>query len=208
MMSNKLPNHGLYAITPDNLEAEELYLKVEQALTGGIAILQYRDKTSAEKEKLSRAKVLQKLCLQNAVPLIINDDPHLALACKAQGVHLGQNDGSIETARGLLGENAIIGATCHHDVSLALNAQQQGADYVAFGRFFRSSTKPGKPLATPAILANARKSIRIPIVAIGGITLDNAQPIINAGAGFIAVVEGVFSSKNYLETCKKFSALF
>ena len=207
-MRPPLPTKGLYAITPDISDTSLLLDKVEKALISGIALLQYRDKISSASEKTYRAKAIHTLCLRHRVPLIINDDPELALACEAEGVHLGQTDGHIQHARRLLGDNAIIGITCHHNVALAIKAEQQGANYVAFGRFFNSSTKPGAPLATIDTLINAKKTIRIPIVAIGGITVDNVKPIINAGANFTAVVDALFSSKNISSMCKGFHNLF
>ena len=207
-MNDKLPNNGLYAITPDSLDSSALYSKVEQALQGGIALLQYRDKTNSAEERLERANTLHTLCLGYGVPLIINDDSTLALACKAEGVHLGQSDGSVQNARELLGEHAIVGVTCHHNVSLAITAQEQGADYVAFGRFFNSGTKPGTPLANIDTLNNAKKNINLPIVAIGGIMRSNASPIIEAGANFVAVVEGVFAKPDTRQACQTFSKLF
>ncbi|MEO1889650.1 MAG: thiamine phosphate synthase [Cycloclasticus sp.] len=207
-MKNKFPNKGLYAITPDGLDASALYSKVEQALQGGIALLQYRDKTNSADEKLQRANHLHTLCLKYSVPLIINDDPALALACKAEGVHLGQTDGSVQKARALLGDNAIIGVTCHHDMSLAITAQQQGADYVAFGRFYNSNTKPGKPLATTEILKAAKKTLTTPIVAIGGINKNNGGVLIDSGADYLAVVEQVFSADDIGRSCRKLTALF
>ena len=207
-MRRSFPTKGLYAITPDISDTSLLLDKVEKALIGGIALIQYRDKISNTSEKTFRAKAIHTLCLRYRVPLIINDDSELALVCGAEGVHLGQTDGSIQHARTLLGDSAIIGITCHHDISLAITAEQQGADYVAFGRFFNSSTKPGAPLATTNTLINAKKTIRIPIVAIGGITVDNVKPIISAGASFAAVVDGLFSSKNISSMCRDFHNLF
>lgn len=207
-MKNKLPAKGLYAITPDSADASELFLKVEQALQGGIALLQYRDKTSSPTDALKRAKTLHALCLSYNVPLIINDDPNLAFACKAEGVHLGQSDASVQKARALLGNSAIIGVTCHHDISLAITAQQQGADYVAFGRFYHSNTKPGQPLATTELLAHAKTKASIPIVAIGGINHDNAQALVNMGADYIAVIEQIFSANDIKSSCQHFNRLF
>jgi thiamine-phosphate pyrophosphorylase len=207
-MRPSFPTKGLYAITPDISDTSLLLDKVEKALIGGIALLQYRDKISTASERTFRAKAIHTLCLRYRVPLIINDDPELALACEAEGVHLGQTDGSIQHARALLGNSAMIGITCHHNIALAITAEQQGADYVAFGRFFNSSTKPGTPLATIDTLINAKRNICIPIVAIGGITVDNVRPIISAGASFTAVVDGLFSSTNISSVCKGFHNLF
>ena len=207
-MKAALLNKGLYAITPEISVADVLLNKVEQALQGGIVLLQYRDKISSAAERLNRAKALHGLCLKHQVPLIINDDAELALECGAEGVHLGQSDGSIKRARELLGEKAIIGVTCHHQVELAITAERQGADYVAFGRFFNSRTKPGSPLSDINTLLKARKKISIPITAIGGITIENAPPIIAAGARHIAVIDGVFSQADIKNTCQVFSSLF
>lgn len=205
---NNLLQKGLYAITPSISDTGLLLKKVEQALLGGIVLLQYRDKTSTPKQRLRRAEEIHQLCLRYKVPLIINDDPQLALACNAEGVHLGQDDGSIQHARKLLGANAIIGATCHHHVSLAVLAEEQGANYVAFGRFFKSSTKPGAPLATLQTLAKAKKNLSIPLVAIGGINHDNAKPLVINGADNLAVVDNVFAAADITESCKRFAALF
>ncbi|ORU92465.1 MAG: thiamine phosphate synthase [Cycloclasticus sp. symbiont of Bathymodiolus heckerae] len=202
------PNSGLYVITPDMADSTLLLHKVEQVLKGRVALLQYRDKTSNPEQRLLMARALHTLCLKYKTPLIINDDPQLALACHAEGVHLGQSDGSIKVARTLLGEKAIIGMTCHHDISLAIAAQKQGANYVAFGRFFHSSTKPGEPLATTDLLKKAAKQLSIPIVAIGGLTLKNAEPIIKAGANYTAVVDAAFSSSGIAKTCQQFAKLF
>lgn len=199
---------GLYAITPNEADAGRLLANVESALQAGIALLQYRDKTSTTTEKLRRANALHELCIQYATPLIINDNPELAYQCNAEGVHLGQGDTTIDIAREMLGKEAIIGITCHHDLQLALKAQKQGANYVAFGRFFNSSTKPGAPLADIHLVRQASTQLNIPITAIGGLTLDNSKPIIKAGAHNIAVVEGVFSKTNIKDACLGFNQLF
>ena len=207
-MTAQLPLNGLYAITPSTLKPEVLLERVELALSSGIALLQYRDKNSPAAKKIAIAKALQKLCRQYHTTFIINDEPQLALDCQADGVHLGQGDGSLKLARQLLGEDAIIGITCHHDLSLAITAQQQGADYVAFGRFFNSHTKPGKPLADTVLLLEAKQRLNIPIVCIGGINADNGKALIRAGADYLAVVEALFSATDIMQTCGDFSAQF
>tara|TARA_R110002074_G_scaffold145034_1_gene293255 strand:+ start:119003 stop:119626 length:624 start_codon:yes stop_codon:yes gene_type:complete len=207
-MKTPLLNKGLYAITPDISDAEVLLKKVEQALQGGVSLLQYRDKISSADEKLDRAMALQVLCLKYRIPLIINDDAELALECGAEGVHLGQSDGSIKEARELLGKKAIIGATCHHQLELAITAERQGADYVAFGRFFNSRTKPSAPLASVETLIAAKNSVSIPLVAIGGINHANAGSLINAGVDYIAVVEKIFLADDVTLSCQRFCRLF
>lgn len=184
---------GLYAITDSKLLAEDtLVPAVEAALRGGAVLIQYREKDLPRTERLRQATALNECCRTYGVPLIINDDPELALACHAAGVHLGQQDISVAEARSLLGDEAIVGATCHGQLDLAERAAKQGADYLAFGRFYPSSTKPGAPAAMPDVLSQASR-FGLPRTAIGGITLDNGPPLVQAGADLLAVVGGLFS---------------
>ena len=184
---------GLYVITDETLiSADQLNLAVAQAINGGAMMVQYRNKSANAQQKLWEAQDLQPLCQGLGVPLIINDDMQLALESRADGVHLGKGDGDIAEARKLLGPHAIIGATCGQSIEAALEAQKQGASYVAFGRFFDSSTKPDAASASLETLKQAKDSLDIPIVAIGGITQENATPLIDAGADMLAVVHGVF----------------
>lgn len=183
---------GLYAITDDQLTpATQLLPAVEAALRGGAALVQYRSKTATQAERLQQATDLAALCRAAGVPLLINDDPPLAKRVQASGVHLGQDDWPLTEARALLGEDAIIGITCHHRLDLAHTAKANGADYLAFGRFYHSHTKPGAPPADASVLTQA-KALGLPVTAIGGITTDNAQPLITAGADLLAVVGGLF----------------
>lgn len=183
---------GLYAITDNRLTPpDQLLSAVAAALQGGAVLVQYRDKGSTATERLSQATNLNSLCRNAGVPLLINDDPELAKRVGAAGVHLGQDDCTLANARALLGPEAIIGITCHHRLDLAEIAKANGADYLAFGRFYTSTTKPGAPPADPQVLAGA-KSLALPVAAIGGITLDNAEPLIRAGADLVAVVGGLF----------------
>ncbi|HCW88502.1 MAG TPA: thiamine phosphate synthase, partial [Marinobacter sp.] len=131
-------------------------------------------------------------CHNAGVPLIINDDPHLARRCGADGVHLGQQDSDPLAARRLLGDSALLGITCHGQLALAEKACTDGADYLAFGRFYPSGTKPEAPEAEPGILGQARQ-FRLPVTAIGGININNAEPLILAGADLLAVIGGLFS---------------
>ncbi|WP_372927425.1 thiamine phosphate synthase [Marinobacter sp.] len=183
---------GLYAITDSQLlTADRLLPAVEAALRGGAVLVQYREKTAPQPERLRQARDLVALCNSARVPLIINDDPELARRSGAAGVHLGQSDSSLVNARQQLGEHAIIGATCHADLALAASADRDGADYLAFGRFFNSNTKPNAPAADTSVLARARQFGR-PVTAIGGITADNGEVLIRAGADLLAVVGGLF----------------
>lgn len=202
---------GLYAITDSHLlDGGRLLPYVEAALRGGARLLQYRDKSADGARRLREAEALRDLCARHGADLIINDDAELA-ARLGVGLHLGQEDGSLAAARALLGRDALIGATCHARAELADQAVRDGASYVAFGRFFNSSTKPGAPAATPALLEQARPSIPLPIVAIGGVTLDNADGLVARGVDLIAVVHALFSVDSPAEVerrARAFAALF
>ena len=185
---------GLYAITDSQLLAGKCLTYVEAALDGGLTLLQYRDKSADDARRLREAEALRELCARYGAQLIINDDAELA-ARLGVGVHLGQTDGPLNPARALLGRNAIIGSTCHSQIELAQQAAQEGASYVAFGRFFNSSTKPGAPTATLELLDHARAQLTVPICVIGGITLENATPLVEHGADLLAVVHGLFGAE-------------
>jgi len=205
------PLRGLYAITDSTLLADGRLLPyAEAALRGGVRLLQYRDKSGNAATRLREAEALRELCERHGATLIINDDVELA-ARLGVGLHLGQEDGSLAAARALLGGGVIIGATCHARPELAAQARDEGASYVAFGRFFNSSTKPGAPAATLEMLEQARRHIDLPIVAIGGVTLDNAPQLIASGASLIAVVHALFAADSTSEVerrARAFSALF
>ena len=201
---------GLYAITDSQLLAGKLLPFVEAALKGGVKLLQYRDKSIDEARRLREAEALRECCTRYGAALIINDDAELA-ARLGVGLHLGQSDGSLSAARALLGRHAIIGGTCHAQLELAQAAAKEGASYVAFGRFFDSTTKPGAPAATVELLQAAKARINLPIVAIGGVTLDNAPALIAHGASMVAVVHGLFGAGSADEVerrARAFSQLF
>lgn len=201
---------GLYAITDSELLKGKLLPYVEAALKGGATLLQYRDKSSDDARRLREAEALRELCNRYGAALIINDDAELA-ARLGVGLHLGQGDGSLSAARALLGRKAIIGGTCHAQLELAEAAAKEGASYVAFGRFFNSTTKPGAPAADVELLTAAKAKVNLPIVAIGGVTLDNAPELIAHGASMVAVVHGLFGADSAAEVerrARAFSALF
>ena len=197
---------GLYAITDSQLLAGKWMPYIEAALDGGLTLLQYRDKSSDEARRLREAEALRDMCARYNAHLIINDDAELA-ARLGVGVHLGQTDGPLTPARALLGRQAIIGSTCHSQIELGEQAAKEGASYVAFGRFFNSSTKPGAPTATLDVLDEARARIKLPICAIGGITLDNAAPLVDHGADLLAVVHGLFGAESPQEVTRRARAL-
>ena len=201
---------GLYAITDSQLLAGRFLSHVEAALEGGVCLLQYRDKSDDAARRLREAEALMTLCERYGTQLIINDDAELA-ARLGVGAHLGQTDGPLTPARALLGRQAIIGSTCHASLELAQQAAKEGADYVAFGRFFNSVTKPGAPAASVELLEQARAQVKLPIAVIGGITLDNAAPLVAHGADLLAVIHGLFGADSAQEVTRRaraFNALF
>lgn len=201
--------HGLYAITgADAQGAEHLAQAVTQALEGGATLIQYRDKSTDAVQREAEARTLLELCRSYQVPLIINDDVDLACTVGADGVHLGRDDASVADARRMLGRNAIIGVSCYNLLPRARAAEAAGADYVAFGRFFASRTKPHAVLADVELLRNARAELRISIVAIGGITPANGADLIAAGADMLAVVEGVFGASDITSAAQRYAQLF
>lgn len=184
---------GVYAITDEHLLPEARFFSaLQQTVAAGVRLIQYRNKQGDPETRRQQASELLTLCQQHAIPLIINDDVDLCAAIGANGVHLGQGDCSLAVARERLGPQAIIGITCHQSLELANKAQSDGADYVAFGRFFPSTTKPGATPADPEILQAAKKTLDIPVVAIGGINAENGGKLIDSGADLLAVVGGIF----------------
>lgn len=193
-MPNQKLLRGIYAITDPKLLPNDTRLleAAESAMHGGLKLLQYRDKTADASKALRQARLLNDLCLSYDCQLIINDDPELAKACGAAGVHLGQNDQNLNHARELLGKSTIIGSTCHNSLELASIAAKSGASYLAFGRFFSSTTKPNAPIACLDILKMAAQ-FNLPLVAIGGISLEHLPSLANAGANMVASVNSIFA---------------
>ena len=200
---------GLYAITDSSLiPGGELADRVARAIAGGAAIIQYRDKQSTANARLHAAGALSELCRQHDIPLIINDDVELAATVGAAGVHLGKTDASVDQARNRLGAKAIIGVSCYNELERATAAAKAGANYVAFGRFFPSRSKPVAVAAEPALLQQARQLIELPIVAIGGITPDNGGLLLAAGADLLAVIHGVFGQADIQAAAAGYTRLF
>jgi len=200
---------GLYAITDTGLCPDELLAEqVEQALQGGCRLLQYRDKRPQRRLRRALAERLARLCRRHGALLIINDDIELAGEVAAQGVHLGREDPDPLRARALLGERAIIGVSCYNRFDLAQAAARAGADYIAFGRFFSSRTKPDAVQADTGLLRRGKATLGLPLVAIGGITPENGGPLIEAGADMLAVVQGIFGQPDIRAACRAFSELF
>ncbi|WP_457664786.1 thiamine phosphate synthase [Thiolapillus sp.] len=202
------PLSGLYAITVDGVRGDTLYTQAKAALAGGSRILQYRDKSGDNVRRQKEAKALLGLCRAHQALFIINDDIGLCRQCGAHGVHLGKEDGDPSSAREALGKGSIIGISCYNDLQQAHAAADGGADYVAFGAIYPSSTKPSAANAELALLRAARSELDLPIVAIGGITPENAQPVIEAGADMVAMIQGLFGQEDIRLAAEKTSRLF
>jgi thiamine-phosphate pyrophosphorylase len=199
---------GLYAVTPETADTRSLVAGAEAALAGGARLLQYRNKSAAATLRLAQAGALLASCRQFRVPFIVNDYLDLALNVDADGLHLGAEDGSLAKARERLGAGKILGASCYDRLERALEAERLGADYVAFGSFFPSSVKPGAARASLALLREATRRLAVPVVAIGGITPDNAPQLIAAGAAAVAVVSALFGVDDVALAARRFSAQF
>jgi thiamine-phosphate pyrophosphorylase len=207
-MKKKLPR-GLYAITDSKLLSPERMVEaVALAIQGGAVMIQYRDKSDDPMRRQWEATDLSNMCRPLGVPLIINDDVELAAQVMAKGVHLGKHDADIASARARLGANAIIGVSCYNDLDCAIAAERAGADYVAFGSFFPSRTKPGAVKAEVELLRQAKQRLAIPVVAIGGINADNGAELVEAGADMLAVITELFGQADVLGAAEKFSRLF
>jgi thiamine-phosphate pyrophosphorylase len=200
---------GLYVITDRALcDRHGISASVSAALEGGAVIVQYRDKTGERSRREGEAGHLARLCREHGAVFIVNDDPELALDCGAAGVHLGRDDTSIEEARRLLGRDAVIGVSCYDSITLARKAAVAGCDYVAFGSAFPSPTKPGAPHAPMSLYREAVSEIPVPVVAIGGITPDNAPSLLQAGCHALAVISGVFGQTDLRAAARRYARLF
>lgn len=191
-MKNYIKFPGIYAITPFEENTAILCEKVEAALKGGVQFIQYRDKSLSAEKRILQAKALRKLCDSYESLLLINDDIELAKICHADGVHLGQSDHALKKAREYLGDEAIIGITCHDSLDLAQKAVDDGADYISFGCFFPSKTKPYAKTADLSVLHKAKLRFNLPVVAIGGIDKTNVNQLVTEGADMLAICAGLF----------------
>jgi thiamine-phosphate pyrophosphorylase len=198
---------GLYAVTPDLADTAALLRRTEQALEGGAMLVQYRNKSAAALRHEQAAALLD-LCRRHGVPLIINDDLSLALDIGADGAHLGREDGDLAAGRAALGPERILGVSCYDELERAREAKRIGADYIAFGSFFASPTKPAAVRAPLGLLAEARAELGLPLCAIGGITLQNAPQLIAAGADLLAVITDLFESPDIRARATAYTRLF
>ena len=207
----RLKVSGLYTITPDVANTAGLVAMTQQALAGGARLVQYRNKAADDALRLEQARALLQLCRTFSAPLIVNDHVDVAVEVGADGVHLGREDvviTGVAEVRRRLGAGKIIGVSCYNRLESAIEAEQQGADYVAFGTFFISTTKPRAVVASTDLLREARQKLSIPIVAIGGITPDNAAALIAQGADAVAVLNALFGAPDIRAVAENFSRLF
>lgn len=198
---------GLYAVTPDEHDSAHLAALVQAAAEGGARLVQYRNKTASSALRESQARALGLICRRHGIPLIVNDHLELAMAIGADGLHLGRDDGDLAAARARM-PHALIGVSCYNELERAIAAERAGADYVAFGRFFESSTKPGDIRASLELVAQAKRVVRLPIVAIGGITAANAPALVSAGVDALAVVSALFDSPDTRAAAGQFANLY
>ncbi|MFZ6863335.1 thiamine phosphate synthase [Undibacterium sp. Ji67W] len=199
---------GLYIVTPDWDDTEQLLNVTEKALQGGANIVQYRHKTASAGLRKEQALALQLLCRQYQKPLIINDHLDLFLDLDADGLHVGGMDISVAHARTQIGTGKILGASCYGDLELARNAVSSGASYVAFGGFYPSRIKKYAVTTAATIVADAGKEFQLPKVVIGGMTLENCQPLLQHGAEMVAVISSVYMAADPKLAAQQFSALF
>ena len=198
---------GLYAVTPDLADTAVLVTRTEQALAGGAKLLQYRNKQADAGLKLEQATALARLCRGYDCLFIVNDNIELAMKVGAPGVHLGREDGDLAAARRLIGADVVLGASCYGQIETAEAARDAGVDYVAFGAAYASPTKPGNRRVPLDLYREARR-IGLPVVAIGGITLDNAWPLVDAGVDALAVITALYNAPDVAAAARGFAALY
>lgn len=201
---------GLYAVTPDDGDTTALVAKCAAAIDGGAAAIQYRNKTASPALREAQARAIVGLCRARGALAIVNDDAALAARVDADGVHVGAEDGGVASARAAVGPARIVGVSCYDTLDGVADAIAAGADYVAFGSFFASGTKPGARRATPDLVPRAR-ALGIPVVAIGGIDADNAGALAAAGVDAVAVIGALFAHddpRDVAAAARRISAAF
>ena len=199
---------GLYLVTPDWDDTEVLIKATEMALTVGVGLLQYRHKTASGDLRLEQASALLKLCRQLNVPFIVNDHIDLCLKLDADGIHVGGTDASVAVVRTLIGKDKILGASCYGDFALAEQAQIAGASYVAFGGFYPSRVKKYEVSTPASIVSKAKSELTVPVCVIGGMTPENAKPLVREGADMVAAISSVYSAADIAAAVREFVAIF
>lgn len=199
---------GLYLVTPNWNDTERLLAATEAALRGGAALVQYRHKDADAVLRIEQATALLALCRRHGTPLVINDHLDLCMHLDADGVHVGGTDIAVDHARRLLGADKIVGASCYGELALARAAQAAGASYAAFGGFYPSPVKKYTFVTAPALLTEARAELALPLVVIGGMTPQNAAPLVARGADMVAAITSVYAEADPESAARRFSMLF
>lgn len=199
---------GLYLVTPDWDDTERLLDATHAALEAGAALVQYRHKTAPAPLREEQAAALLALCRRHGRPLVINDHVDLCRRLGADGVHVGGTDAAVASVRDALGPGKIVGASCYGNVALALAAQENGASYVAFGGFYPSLVKQYPVTTPPALVARAKAVLRLPVVVIGGMTAERAQPLVALGADMAAAISSVYAAPDAGAAAAEFVRLF
>ncbi|MGO4475697.1 thiamine phosphate synthase [Massilia sp. 2TAF26] len=199
---------GLYLVTPDWIDTGRLLEATQRALEGGAALVQYRNKKASEALREEQAAALLALCRRHGVPLVINDHLELCLRLDADGVHVGGTDAPVAAVRAALGPGRIVGASCYGQFPLALAAQEAGASYVAFGGFYPSKVKVYEVSTPPDIVVGARARLAVPVVVIGGMTAENARPLVARGADMVAAISSVYLAEDPAAAVREFANLF
>ncbi len=208
-MSRHAKLRGLYVITDTKLIPRQRFVKtVEAAVRGGATMVQLREKETPREEVIRLGRELLDVTHAYGALLIVNDHPAIAREIGADGAHVGREDPPVAEARAMLGPEAIIGASCYGDAARAVAAEQAGADYVAFGTPFPSPTKPKRTDTSLGIFGEVKQQVKVPVFAIGGITIENAPQVIDAGADGIAVVSGVFAAPDVEAAARALAHLF
>ncbi len=199
---------GLYLVTPDWDDTAALINATESALTAGVGLLQYRHKTATGELRLEQASALLKLCRHHNVPFIVNDHIDLCIELDADGIHVGGTDASVAVVRTLIGKDKILGASCYGDFALAEQAQIAGASYVAFGGFYPSRVKKYEVSTPASIVSKAKSALTLPVCVIGGMTPENAKPLVKEGADMVAAISSVYSAADIATAVREFAVLF
>jgi thiamine-phosphate pyrophosphorylase len=199
---------GLYIVTPDWDDTQKMVEVTEQALRGGAAIVQYRHKTAGAALRRQQAEAVMQVCRRHNRPFIINDFVDLCLELDADGIHVGGTDMSVEQVRQAVGPDKIVGASCYGSFELAQKSYQTGASYIAFGGFYPSRVKKYPVTTPPEIVTQAKESIPLPNVVIGGMTVENAKPLVACGADMVAAISSVYMTDDPEASARQFAALF
>lgn len=199
---------GLYLVTPDWDDTDQLLQATKQAIDGGAVLVQYRHKSASEALRHEQGQALLAMCRRHDKPLIINDHIDLCMALDADGVHVGGTDDSVANVRARLGADKIVGASCYGDLALARTAAAAGASYVAFGGFYPSLVKKYAVTTPPAIVADAVRELSVPVCVIGGMTAANSKSLVEQGAYWVAAISSVYSAPDQQAAAAEFAALF